>query len=190
MEASAREPTRIHSVTTTGTPLPRASAGVGPSSLSHQGRIRRHIRQHDGGPGPALRPGAACLLGQVPRPASCDEGAEPATVTKAARAVTEARTRRACDLSTAGSCLPCYEANCRRGTTTGCSFLARKPPSPSPADSPLSGRSGRACSVGTGCQQSLRLLGGGTRKSRVTAADAPIRAHQDGGEAAGHAEDT
>ncbi len=52
--------------------------------------------------------------------------------TKAARAVTEARTRRACDLSTAGSCLPCYEANCRRSTTPGCSSSARKPPSPSP----------------------------------------------------------
>ena len=40
------------------------------------------------------------------------------------RAVTEARTRRACDLSTAGSCLSCYEANCRRSTTTGCSSSA------------------------------------------------------------------
>ena len=128
--------THSYSITTTNTTLPRAGASrrvhdVGPSSLSHHGRIRRHIRQHAARRRNwAFTPPKCCTL-TGSSATTCELRLGRGT-NKAARAVTEPRTRRACDLSTAGSCLPCYEANCRRSTTTGCSSSARKPPSPSP----------------------------------------------------------
>ena len=78
VEASARVPTRILSH-----PQPHRShvrAYLGASMML--GRAASHTTEgsaatsgstlHDGGIGPALRPSAARLLDQVPRPASCD----------------------------------------------------------------------------------------------------------------------